>query len=74
MTLHVDHIQPRDAGGIDEMDNLRTLCHRCNEGAKNLLTAPPQTLRQLKGLVRNANRETQAAIYDFLKNKFEEPK
>lgn len=72
VTLQVDHIQPRDAGGSDEMDNLRTLCHRCNEGAKNFLTAPSQTLRQLKGLVRNANRETQEAIYEFLKSKFEE--
>ncbi len=71
VTLHVDHIQPRSAGGSDEMSNLRTLCHRCNEGAKSNLTPPPQTLRQLKALVRNANRETQKAIYDFLVHKFE---
>ena len=71
VTLHVDHIQPRSAGGTDEMDNLRTLCHRCNEGAKSSLTPPPQTLRQLKGLVRNANRQTQQAIYEFLVHKFE---
>ncbi len=30
--LHVDHIKPRSKGGTDDMDNLQTLCRKCNLG------------------------------------------
>jgi hypothetical protein len=33
--LEVDHIIPWSAGGSDDMDNLRTLCHRCNQERSN---------------------------------------
>lgn len=33
--LEVDHIIPWSAGGTDDMDNLRTLCHRCNTERSN---------------------------------------
>lgn len=33
--LEVDHIIPWSAGGSDEMDNLRTLCHKCNQERSN---------------------------------------
>lgn len=33
--LEVDHIIPWSAGGSDDMDNLRTLCHRCNTERSN---------------------------------------
>ena len=36
VVLHVDHIVPRSKGGTDEMDNLRTLCMKCNLGRSNL--------------------------------------
>lgn len=32
VTLHVDHIVPFAKGGKMEMENLRTLCRRCNQG------------------------------------------
>jgi hypothetical protein len=33
--LEADHIIPWSAGGSDEMDNLRTLCHACNQERSN---------------------------------------
>ena len=33
--LEVDHIIPVSQGGTDEMDNLRTLCLRCNRDKNN---------------------------------------
>ena len=33
--LHVDHIMPRSLGGKTELDNLQTLCYRCNQGKRN---------------------------------------
>ncbi len=33
--LQVDHIIPRDEGGTDSLDNLATLCQRCNRGKSN---------------------------------------
>lgn len=36
VVLHVDHIVPRSKGGTDEIDNLQTLCSKCNIGKSNL--------------------------------------
>ncbi len=35
--LHVDHIIPVSKGGTSDMDNLRTLCDRCNLGKGDLI-------------------------------------
>ena len=35
VTLHVDHITPRSRGGTDQIDNLQTLCAKCNIGKGN---------------------------------------
>jgi hypothetical protein len=37
--LHVDHIHPWEKGGETVLDNLQTLCSRCNLGKSNLLPA-----------------------------------
>lgn len=72
VVLHVDHIVNKDEGGSDDMSNLRTLCNRCNQGAKNIVTAPESQL-WLMGKVRTASRDNQLAVYEFLHNKFKEP-
>jgi len=33
--LHVDHIIPKSEGGTDELDNLQTLCEKCNIAKSN---------------------------------------
>lgn len=35
IVLHVDHIKPRSLSGKDELDNLQTLCLKCNIGKSN---------------------------------------
>ncbi len=32
IVLHVDHINPKDNGGDDDLDNLVTACNYCNIG------------------------------------------
>ncbi|MDE0115215.1 MAG: HNH endonuclease [bacterium] len=71
VVLHVDHILNVDEGGTDEMSNLRTLCNRCNQGAKNIVTAP-ESQRWLLGKVRTANRDSQLAVYRWLHDKFKD--
>tara|TARA_B100001971_G_C17919247_1_gene396879 strand:- start:102 stop:620 length:519 start_codon:yes stop_codon:yes gene_type:complete len=34
-TLHIDHIVPLSRGGTTTLDNLQTLCSRCNQGKGN---------------------------------------
>ena len=69
--LHVGHIKPKAEGGLDEMNNLRALCSRCNQGAKNIVTMPPDR-RWLLGQVRRANSEDQRKVLSWLKKKFDE--
>jgi 5-methylcytosine-specific restriction endonuclease McrA len=40
--LHVDHIFPFSKGGKTEIDNLRTLCQRCNLGKSNRIEVSDQ--------------------------------
>jgi hypothetical protein len=35
VVLNVDHIIPRSLGGTNAMDNLQTLCRKCNQGKSN---------------------------------------
>jgi 5-methylcytosine-specific restriction endonuclease McrA len=37
VVLHVDHVQPRSAGGTDDIDNLVTACQECNIGKGSAL-------------------------------------
>lgn len=42
--LHVDHIIPVSKGGKTEMNNLRTLCERCNMGKRDKIENPAAEL------------------------------
>lgn len=68
ITLHVDHVNP-DGETTDE--NLRTLCHNCNEGRSNLVIPPtPNTLSVIR-TIRRLARDDQRRVYEELKKKFE---
>lgn len=68
ITLHVDHVDP-DGPANDE--NLRTLCHNCNEGRSNLVIPPtPNTLTVLR-TIRRLARDDQRRLFAELKKKFE---
>jgi 5-methylcytosine-specific restriction endonuclease McrA len=67
ITLHVDHINP-DGPTVD--DNLRTLCHNCNEGRSNIVIPPtPNTLTVLR-TIRRLGRAAQRRVYEELRRKF----
>lgn len=68
--LHVGHIIHRNHGGSDELSNLRTLCSRCNQGAKHLTQRPPD-YTHLLGQIRSSSRDVQLEVLEWLKNKFE---
>ncbi len=67
--LHVGHIKPKSEGGLDELSNLRALCRMCNQGAKNIVTMPPDR-KWLISQVRRANDEDQRAVLAWLQRKF----
>lgn len=41
VTLHIDHIIPWSKGGETTLDNLQTLCSKCNLGKSNLMIEFP---------------------------------
>ena len=67
--LHVDHIRDKNLGGLDNLDNLRTLCSTCNQGAKNVTMEKPSQIWLLSQLRRAGNAEQRAA-YEWLRKKF----
>lgn len=69
--LHVGHIEDRDFGGDVSPSNLRTLCSRCNEGAKNLTGEPPSWI-WLLAQIRRAKVTDQRKAMDWLASKFTE--
>jgi 5-methylcytosine-specific restriction endonuclease McrA len=67
--MHIGHIVDKSLGGTDELDNLRTLCSSCNQGAKNLTMERPSTL-WLITQVRRSGLEEQRAVLKWLVEKF----
>lgn len=45
--LELDHIKPWSAGGADTFDNLRTLCHDCNDHRSNYVSPFDDLCRRL---------------------------
>ena len=67
--LEVDHIDPKMAGGSEEMTNLRTLCDVCNGGMQEGAPIPIST-RQLLSAVRRASRDDQLEVLLALRKRF----
>ena len=67
--LHVGHIIDKSRGGTDTLDNLRTLCSTCNQGAKNITLEPPSRIWLLQQ-VRRASVADQRAVLEWLQKKF----
>jgi len=67
--LHVGHVVDKKLGGLDELDNLRTLCSSCNQGAKNVTKEKPSSI-WLLSQVRRAGNAEQRAVYEWLRTKF----
>lgn len=68
--LVVDHIDPKLAGGGEELTNLRVLCNVCNGGTQENNPAPLST-RQVLSVVRRASRDDQLEALRWLRQKFE---
>lgn len=69
--LHIGHIMAQSLAGETSSANLRALCSRCNEGAKNVTAEPPRLVWLLSQL-RRARRDDQRKALDWLKKKFGE--
>ena len=67
--LHIGHIKDKSLGGMDELDNLRTLCSTCNQGAKNITSEKPSHV-WLLSQVRRASLADQREVYRWLSSKF----
>ncbi len=67
VTLEVDHIEPKSAGGSDDMNNLITACFDCNRGKKAIpLSKIPNKLSENLEVLRE--QEDQIKEYrKFLK-------
>lgn len=68
--LHVGHLVDKSHGGKDEASNLKALCSRCNQGAKNITTEKPSTI-WLLSQIRRAGKDEQRAVFDWLRTKFD---
>ena len=66
--LHIGHIVAKSEGGPDTLENLRTVCSMCNQGASNLTTAPPNR-KLILATLRKANREDQQYAFKWLSEK-----
>ena len=66
--LETDHIVPRVAGGLDEIENLVTACYVCNRGkGARLLTEIPVERDLHEKAIAIAERELQIAEYNHWK-------
>lgn len=68
ITLHIDHIDP-DGRTVD--DNLRTLCHNCNEGRSNIAIPPTPNMLSVLRTIRRLSRADQRRLYNDLRKKLE---
>jgi HNH endonuclease len=69
--LHLGHVIDKSQGGSDDATNLRAICSVCNEGAANITTDRPSSMKLLVQL-RRSKSEDQLDVLKWLLQKFPE--
>jgi hypothetical protein len=69
--LHLGHVIDKSQGGSDDATNLRAICSVCNEGAANITTDRPSSMKLLVQ-VRRSRSEDQLDVLKWLLQKFPE--
>ena len=69
--LHIGHVSDAYYGGKPELENLRSLCSLCNEGAANV--SPPRANKsQVIAMLRRTSPSEQRAAFEWLRRKLGE--
>jgi 5-methylcytosine-specific restriction endonuclease McrA len=67
--LQVSHVTDMSHGGGNTLNNLKTFCMTCNQGAQNLVQEPPSKI-WLLSQIRRAKNDDQQAVLEWLKKRF----
>ena len=67
--LHIGHYIDKSQGGTDDPSNLRAICSVCNEGASNITSTRPDSLKLL-AQIRRAPGAEQIKVLEWMIKKF----
>jgi hypothetical protein len=69
--FHIEHLEDKKVGEIDELPNFRALCLTCYSGARDIQTEKPSSI-WLLSQVRRAGHDEQRTVLAALLKKFGE--